>query len=137
MNSMKFNGIKGGGLRISKQILRGEYGREKLIEYNYFTGSLMGLPEYAVFKMKKSGFQNATSLAELETYLGIDTFMAPHSHVEFTNGSYVGYDRVVVIKGTGNIRVNINIQTHLILVLLRSSPILQVLRKSSTKKLEM
>lgn len=98
----EFDGIKGGGLRVSKQILRDEKGKEEIEEYEYYSGRIMRLPEYAVFKIKKAGFQTATNLLELETYLGIDTFMAPHSHVEFTNGSYVGYDRVVVKKGTGN-----------------------------------
>ncbi|HET8885645.1 MAG TPA: hypothetical protein VFM70_04740 [Salinimicrobium sp.] len=91
-----FDGKQGGGLRIKSQKIRDNEGFEQILDYEYFNGKIVNMPEYAIYKYKGTGWETANSLSELENHLGITTFMAPQSNVEFTHNSFVGYGVVKV-----------------------------------------
>ncbi|MCL6293891.1 hypothetical protein [Jejuia spongiicola] len=100
LNEFSYNGTKqGGGLRIKSQKITDAKGNEQILDYEYGTGYIANIPTYAVYMLKNTNWTsntNPTSLSNLLTYFGIDTFMTPQSQVELTNGSFVGYSNVTV-----------------------------------------
>ena len=87
---------QGGGLRILSQTINDGNGHEQVLDYEYGTGMIANFPNYALFRLNKETFVTPSTLAELENYLGIDTFLTPQSQVELTSGSFVGYNMVTV-----------------------------------------
>lgn len=101
LNEFYYNGAiwQGGGIRIKSQILNDGIGNIQALDYSYSDGAIANFPTYAVMV---GTFGNPTTLAELTSNLGIDTFMAPQSQIEFTQGSFVGYSSVIVKNRLNN-----------------------------------
>lgn len=103
LNSFNYNGVKnGGGLRIKSQKLVDQQGNEQILDYTYENGSIANMPEFALFRLKQGTLGTPTSLSQLTSYLGIDTFRTPQSQIEFTQGSFVGYGTVTVQNRINN-----------------------------------
>ncbi len=98
LNQFLYKGqtYSGGGLRIKTQHLKSSDGTEQILDYTYSTGRIERMPTYAVFYMKNSSFSTPSSLSNLTSQLGIDTFANPHSQIELINGSFVSYNNVQV-----------------------------------------
>ncbi|PQV47450.1 YD repeat-containing protein [Jejuia pallidilutea] len=106
LNEFNYSGTRlGGGLRIKSQKITDDKGNEQILDYEYGTGYIERMPDYAVFKLKNTNWNwasNPTSLSQLVSYFGIDTFMTPQSQVELTHGSFVGYSSVTVRDRVAN-----------------------------------
>lgn len=83
----------GGGLRLKSQTLNDGKGNTQILDYTYESGSISNFPIFAFLKgnLPPNGL---TSFSQLN--IGIDTFLAPQSQIEFTQGAFVGYGRVKV-----------------------------------------
>ncbi|MCR8667518.1 hypothetical protein NO995_07490 [Aestuariibaculum sp. M13] len=102
---------EGGGLRLKSQKIIDEEGSEQIIDYEYGSGGIARFPNYAAFKLKNGNWNassNPQNLTELTSYFGIDTFTSPQSYVEYTNGSFVGYQNVTVKNRLGNGKTTYN-----------------------------
>tara|TARA_R110002033_G_scaffold136236_3_gene175796 strand:- start:319 stop:3459 length:3141 start_codon:yes stop_codon:yes gene_type:complete len=100
LNRFNYFGEKeGGGLRIKSQSISDGNGNVQILDYEYSSGTIGRMPDYAAFRLKNQNWNpyvSPSSFSELTSYFGIDTFMSPQSQVEFTNGSFVGYGIVKV-----------------------------------------
>ncbi len=100
LNQFNYSGTRsGGGLRIKSQKITDAKGGQQILDYEYGTGYIEKMPDYAVFKLKNSSWSsssNPSSLSALTSYFGIDTFLTPQSQVELTHGAFVGYSSVTV-----------------------------------------
>lgn len=85
---------QGGGIRIKSQSLNDGKGNVQIFDYEYGMGSIAKFPTFAVVKGSLSN--NPTTLTALVSKMGIDTFMSPQSQIEYTQGSFVGYNSVTV-----------------------------------------
>ncbi|MCF6168797.1 RHS repeat domain-containing protein [Lutibacter sp.] len=90
----------GGGIRIKSQSLDDGKGNVQIFDYEYTSGSIGKFPTFAVIEGSLSN--NPTTLSELVSSMGIDTFMSPHSQIEFTQGSFVGYQKVTIKNRVNN-----------------------------------
>ena len=106
LNQFSYSGTRsGGGLRIKSQKITDAKGGQQILDYEYGTGYIETMPDYAVFRLKNSNWSNSsnpTSLSALTSYFGIDTFLTPQSQVELTHGSFVGYSSVTVKDRVAN-----------------------------------
>ncbi len=99
--------ISGGGLRIKTQKIKEEDGSEQILDYQYkqtdnsSSGAIVALPNYVDFRVNRTYSSTITPSSAL-TYFSFKTFRAPQTQAEFTNNSFVGYDRVVVKNRINN-----------------------------------
>jgi len=98
LNEFYFEGNRqGGGLRIKSQKLLDDKGNEQILDYTYENGRVIKMPTFANFLLKNgTSGSTATTLSQLTSSLGIDTFSSALSQVEFTQGAFVGYEKVTV-----------------------------------------
>lgn len=105
LNKFYFEGgnRQGGGLRIKSQKLLDNKGNAQILEYTYAQGRIIKMPTFANFLLKNgTSGSNATTLNQLTASLGIDTFSSALSQVEFTQGAFVGYEKVTVENSIDN-----------------------------------
>jgi len=83
----------GGGIRVKSQKLDDGKGNIQILDYTYETGSIANFPIYASIRgtLPANGITNLSQMG-----IGISTFLAPQSQVEFTQGAFVGYNKVIV-----------------------------------------
>lgn len=99
--------ITGGGLRIKTQKIKDELGNEQILDYQYLetdsssSGRMVALPNYVDFRVNNTYSTTITPSSAL-SYFSFKTFRTPQTQAEFTNNSFVGYDRVVVKNRINN-----------------------------------
>jgi YD repeat-containing protein len=101
LNTFSHEGVtrSGGGIRIKSQKLDDGDGNTQILDYTYETGSIANFPIYALVK----GYLPANGITSLsQTGIGLSTFLAPQSQIEFTQGSFVGYSKVTVKNRISN-----------------------------------
>ena len=90
----------GGGIRIETEKIDDGKGNVQILDYEYSGGSIGKMPIFAIFKNRDGLIDNnPTSLSQIG---GITTFMTPQSQIEFTQGSFVGYNKVTIKNRANN-----------------------------------
>lgn len=101
LNQFTHDGVtrQGGGIRIKSQKLNDGRGNTQILDYTYESGNIANFPVFAFIKgtLPNNGITNVSQLG-----LGITTFLAPQSQIEFTQGAFVGYNKVTVKNRVNN-----------------------------------
>lgn len=94
---------KGGGLRVKSQKLIDEYGKEQILDYTYFGGSINNFPSFGKISMFSDCSTPLGPYCANITYengvvkgIGITKYRIPNSQVELTQGAFVGYHSATV-----------------------------------------
>lgn len=99
--------ITGGGLRIKTQIIKDELGNEQILDYQYTdtdgstSGRIVALPNYIDLRVNNT-YSSAINPSNALNYFSFKTYRTPQTQAEFTNSSFVGYDRVLVRNRINN-----------------------------------
>ena len=99
--------INGGGLRIKTQKIKDELGNEQILDYEYkeinnsSSGSIVSFSNYVDLKVK-NGYTSTISPSSALSYYSLKVYSTSQAQAELTNGSFVGYSRVIVKNRINN-----------------------------------